>query len=222
MGAEKHLAGVLFDWDGTLLDSYHADTQAYLAMFREIGLNWGTKELEKHYCPDWYTVYRAAGIPKERWEEADGIWRRYYAKHPSKLITGARRVLQCLACRYILGLVTSGDRARVTRQLREFALTRVFRARVCGGDTPQKKPNPAPLRLALRQMRMKAEECVYVGDTPEDVEMARAAGMLVIAVLGRFSTEQRLRAAKPEFVLKKLADLPPLLDRIYPRSQRRA
>jgi len=38
MRAKNRLAGVLFDWDGTLIDSYHADSQAYLAMFREMGL----------------------------------------------------------------------------------------------------------------------------------------------------------------------------------------
>ena len=219
MNTEKRLAGVLFDWDGTLLDSFHADSQAYLAMFRDVGLDWGMKELERHYSPDWYRVYRAAGIPEERWEEADGLWRAHYAKHASKLIRGARGVLQELARRHTLGLVTSGDRVRVTRQLREFDLTRIFRARVCGGDTEQKKPHPEPLRMALRQMKMEAEECVYVGDTPEDLEMARAVGMRAIAVLGPFPTEKRLRAAKPKFLLKRLADLPGLLERIYPRTQ---
>jgi len=214
MSIERRLTGVLFDWDGTLLDSYHADAQAYLAMFREVGLNWGLKELEEHYSPDWYTVYRKAGIPEERWDEADALWRAHYAKHPSKLVSGARRVLQRLAHRHTLGLVTSGDRERVTRQLREFALTRMFRARVCSGDTPEKKPHPAPLRMALRQMKMEAEECVYVGDTPEDLEMARAVGMRAIAVLGPFPTEKRLRAAKPKFLLKKLEDLPLLLEKI--------
>jgi beta-phosphoglucomutase-like phosphatase (HAD superfamily) len=42
------LAGVLFDWDGTLIDSYHADSQAYLAMFRELGIPWGLPELDLH------------------------------------------------------------------------------------------------------------------------------------------------------------------------------
>jgi HAD superfamily hydrolase (TIGR01549 family) len=213
------LRAVLFDWDGTLLDSFHADSQAYLAMFRDVGLDWGIKELERHYSPDWYTVYRAAGIPKERWEEADGLWRAHYAKHPCKLISGARQVLRRLARRHALGLVTSGDRVRVTRQLREFALTRIFRARVCGGDTREKKPHPEPLRLALRQMKMEEEECVYVGDTPEDLEMARAVGMRAIAFLGPFPTEKRLRAAKPEFLLKKLEELPGLLERIYRKNE---
>jgi HAD superfamily hydrolase (TIGR01509 family) len=214
MNAQKRLTGVLFDWDGTLLDSFHADSQAYLAMFREVGLDWGLRELERHYSPDWYTVYRAAGIPKERWDEADGLWRGHYAKHPSKLVSGARRVLQRLARRHSLGLVTSGDRVRVTRQLRKFALTRMFRARICGEDTPHKKPHPAPLLMALQEMKLEAEECVYVGDTPEDLEMARAAGVRAIAVLGPFPTEQRLRAAKPEFLLQRLEDLPRLLAKI--------
>jgi len=214
MKNKASLSGVLFDWDGTLIDSYHADSQAYLAMFRDLGLGWGLKELETHSSPDWYTVYRAAGIPKENWDKADGLWRAHYVKHPSQLVKGARQVLRRLARRHVLGLVTSGDRARVTRQLREFALTRSFRARVCGGDTPEKKPHPAPLNMALQKMKLNAEQCVYVGDTPEDLEMARAAGVRAIAVLGPFPTEKRLRAAKPEFLLKSLQELPVLLEEL--------
>jgi pyrophosphatase PpaX len=211
MDPNHKLAGVFFDWDGTLIDSYHADSQAYLAMFRELGLLWGLEELTRHYSPDWYAVYRAAGIPEERWDEADRLWRASYAKHPSRLMTGARRILQQLARRHKLGLVTSGDRERVTRQLRNFALTRMFRARVYGGDTLEKKPHPGPLLLALQKMKLAPEECVYVGDTPEDLQMARAAGMRAIAVLGPFPIEERLRAAEPEFLLESLMELPALL-----------
>jgi len=214
MQSTKGLAGVLFDWDGTLIDSYHADSQAYLAMFRKMGLRWGLKELDEHYSPEWYAVYRAAGIPEDRWDEADRLWRGYYAKHPSKLMPGTRRVLRTLGRRHKLGLVTSGDRARVMKQLRKFALTRVFSSRVCGGDTEQKKPHPAPLLMALEKMRLRPEECVYVGDTPEDLQMSRAVGMTAIAVLGPFPTEKRLRAAKPEYLLERLEDLPGLLKTI--------
>jgi HAD superfamily hydrolase (TIGR01509 family) len=218
MRRNQKLGGVLFDWDGTLIDSYHADSQAYLAMFKEIGLNWGLKELEKHYSPDWYTVYRAAGIPEERWPDADRLWRGYYVKHPSHLMDGARQVLRSLARRHTLGLVTSGDRERVTRQMRKFGLTRMFRVRVCGGDIPEKKPHPAPLLLALRQLKMSPADCVYVGDTPEDIAMARAVGMPAVAVLGPFPTEARLRAAKPQFLLENLRELPQLLARIHGKS----
>jgi pyrophosphatase PpaX len=209
------LHGVLFDWDGTLLDSYHADSQAYLAMFRELGVKWGLEELEKHYSPDWYSVYRAAKIPEAHWDDANRIWRAYYAKHPSKLMTAARKVLAQLSRRHELGLVSSGDRDRVSRQLRQFRLTRVFRTRVLGGDTEEKKPHPAPLLKALVEMKTEARNCVYVGDTPEDVEMARAAGVRAIAVLGPFPTEKRLRAVRPEILLNGLQELPGLLRELY-------
>jgi HAD superfamily hydrolase (TIGR01509 family) len=218
MGSREEMKGVLFDWDGTLIDSYHADSQAYLAMFRDMGLAWGLAELEQNYSPDWYAVYRAAGIAKERWSEADLAWRKHYAKHPSKLMNGAQRILQELAAKHRLGLVTSGDRERVSRQLQEFQLADVFETYVCGGDTNEKKPRPEPLLLALRQMNIDARHCVYVGDTPEDLLMARAAGVRPIAVLGPFPTEQRLRAAEPEYLLGSLEELPELLKKISDES----
>jgi HAD superfamily hydrolase (TIGR01509 family) len=209
------LNGVLFDWDGTLIDSYHADSQAYLAMFRDLGVNWGLAELEKHYSPDWYAVYRSARIPEEQWDEANRSWRAHYAKHPSPLMTATRRVLGQLGRKHQLGLVSSGDRARVSQQLRKFRLTHVFRTKVLGGDTVEKKPHPAPLLKALKEMTAEARNCVYVGDTPEDVEMARAAGVLAIAILGPFPTEKRLRAVKPEILLERLEELPGTLRKVF-------
>lgn len=209
------IKGVLFDWDGTLLNSYAADSAAYLAMFREMGIPWGIEELARNYSPNWYRVYRAAKLPRHRWDDADQAWRKQYANHKPKLIAGARRVLAQLARRHRLGLVTSGDRDRVARQLREFRLTAVFAARVCSGDTTEKKPHPEPLLLALRRMRLAPETCVYVGDSPEDLQMARRAGVRAIAVLGPFPTEVKLRAAKPAFLLSSLAELPDALAMLH-------
>jgi HAD superfamily hydrolase (TIGR01549 family) len=211
---KRQLKGVLFDWDGTLIDSYHADTSAYLAMFKEMGIGWGLEELEKNYSPNWYQVYRAAKLPRKLWDDADRAWRAHYAKHRPRLIPGVRRVLTRVGGKHSLGLVTSGDRDRVLRQLREFRLTRVFSARVCSGDTLRKKPHPEPLRLALRQMDLEPPSCVYVGDSPQDVEMARSAGVLAIGVLGPFPTERRLRAARPEFLIRSLEELPGVLQRL--------
>lgn len=211
----RPVQGVLFDWDGTLIDSYHADASAYMAMFKEMGISWGLAELEKNYSPNWYHVYRAAGLPRKRWNDADRSWRSHYAKHKPKLITGARRVLASLDRTHLLGLVTSGDRDRVHRQLREFRLTSLFAARVCSGDTLRKKPHPEPLHLALRRMKLHPSACIYVGDAPQDVEMAQRAGVRAIGVLGPFPTEKRLRAARPEFLLESILELPDLLKRLH-------
>ena len=211
---KRSIEGVLFDWDGTLINSYRADASAYLAMFKELEISWGIEELEKNYSPNWYEVYRAAGLPHRRWADADRAWRAHYAKHRPKLIAGARRVLANLGGAHPLGLVTSGDRDRVTRQLREFRLTTLFAARVCSGDTLRKKPHPDPLRMAMRQMKLDPSACVYVGDAPQDVEMARRAGVRAIGVLGPFPTERRLRAARPEFLIGSIEELPDVLKRL--------
>jgi HAD superfamily hydrolase (TIGR01509 family) len=199
---------VLFDWDGTLLNSYASDTRAYLTMFRALGVDWGVAELARYYSPNWYRVYRAARIPREKWDEADRLWTLAYAKESPALLPGARRIVQTLGRDFDLAIVTSGNRRRVRRQLRNFDLTAYFSACVCNEDVPKKKPHPAPLNLALARLRARPEDCVYVGDTAEDIEMARRAGVRPIGVLGPFPTADRIRAARPDTVLRSIRDLP--------------
>ena len=204
----------MFDWDGTLLDSYHADATAYQAMFRALGIDWGIAELEKHYSPNWHRVYRAAAIPCRRWAEADRLWRAAYAHLRPALMPGAKRVLRVLARNYVLGLVTSGNRTRVRGQLRKFGFSKMFRAAVFAEDANRKKPHPAALKLALERLRIKAHQCVYVGDSPEDIEMARRAGVRAVAVLGPFPNHKRLRAAGADALLASLSELPEALHRM--------
>src|SRR5260370_34890056 len=90
---KRSVEGVLFDWDGTLVNSYYADTSAYLAMFKEMGITWGLSELEKNYSPNWYQVYRAAGLPRKHWDDADRAWRALSAKQSQKLVAGPPRIL---------------------------------------------------------------------------------------------------------------------------------
>jgi len=199
---------VLFDWDGTLLNSYASDTRAYLTMFRALGVDWGVAELARHYSPNWYQVYRAARIPRERWDEADRLWTLAYAKESPALLPGARRIVQTLGRDFDLAIVTSGNRRRVRQQLRNFELADYFSACVCSEDVLKKKPHPAPLNLALARLRADPDECVYVGDTAEDIEMARRAGVRPIGVLGPFPTAERIRAARPDTILRSIRDLP--------------
>jgi len=137
---------VLLDWDGTLLDSFKADAQAYIDMFAALGLPWSVAELKRHYSPNWHRVYRAARLPRAKWDEADRLWMKFYRTHRPELQPGARRVLCTLDRRFTLALVSSGSRARVRRQLREHEVSAMFRTKVCSEDAPRRKPHPAPLR----------------------------------------------------------------------------
>ena len=123
-------------------------------MFRALEIKWTERELALHYSPNWYRVYRAALLPRSKWLEADRLWARAYKLEQPPLLPGARRILRLLAPKFDLGIVTSGNRARVRRQLREFSLADYFSACVCSEDTPKKKPHPAPLQLALKRLRL--------------------------------------------------------------------
>jgi phosphoglycolate phosphatase len=213
---KRKILGVLFDWDGTLLNSYEADAAAYLTMFQAMNIAWGREELAQHYSPNWYNVYRAAGLHESRWEAADLAWRAHYATQRPQLLPGARGLLAKLQRSYSLGLVTGGDRDRVLRQLRNFRLLRTFPIRVCSGDTAEKKPHPAPLRLALKAMRLDAQDCVYVGDTREDVLMARRSGVRTVGIVGPFPTARKLRLARPDILLESLEELPSALRKMQP------
>src|ERR1700724_2929637 len=96
MNGNSALECVLFDWDGTLLDSFEADAQAYFQMFAALGLTWSMAELKLHYSPNWHRVYRAAGLPLAKWETADRLWKRFCRQHRPELQPGARQVLCAL------------------------------------------------------------------------------------------------------------------------------
>lgn len=199
---------VLFDWDGTLLDSFRADFRAYRAMFSALAIEFSDAQLSRHYSPDWYRVYRAAAIPRSQWNRADELWAVAYRKERPRLLPSARSVLNRLRRSFLLALVTSGDRARVLRQLRYFRLRQFFPTCICSEDAPRRKPHPAPLRTALCCLNVRAADCVYVGDTPEDIEMARRAGVRSIGILGSFPSSARLKAAQPDLLLRSIAELP--------------
>ena len=214
---------VLLDWDGTLLDSYAADSRAYMAMFRALKIEWGEAELKQQYCPNWYEVYRAARVPRAKWRQADRLWRAAYGAERPKLLPGARSVVRALARKFRLGLVTSGSRDRVRQQIAGFGFGEFFSAAVFSEDATRKKPHPAALHLALKRLRARAEDCVYVGDAAEDIEMARRAGVRPIGVLGPFPTAERIREARPDLLLESIRELPRYLrvTEAAPRSRQK-
>ena len=205
---------VLFDWDGTLLDSAVADTRAYLAMFAALGIAWTEDDLARHYHPDWYRVYSKAKIHRSRWEEADRVWRKAYQRENPRLLPGARTVLRTLAERFTLGIVTSGSGARVRRQLADLRVADFFRVAICAEETKLHKPHPAPLRRALKTLGAASQETVYVGDSGQDMEMAERAGVRAIGIFGAFPTEQALRASRAAILLNAIDGLPEHLEPI--------
>ena len=196
---------VLFDWDGTLVDSAERTFRCYARVFAVYGIAFDRAAFERTYSPDWYRTYAQVGLPPEDWTEADARWIACYESEPSELVAGARAGLERLASSGLrLGLVSSGDGARVRGELAALELEPLFAAAVCGGETARRKPHPEPLLVALGHLGLAPAECAYVGDSPEDVEMAKAAGAFAVGIPGGFPNREALVASAPDLLVPTL------------------
>jgi len=198
------LRAVLFDWDGTLIDSAEASFRSYVRLFASYSIAFDRERFAATYSPDWYRTYEAVALPRDRWSEADARWVELYREEEARLLPGAEQALNRLrGAGLSTALVTSGSRERVERELS--ALPVAFDLLVCCEDVRRKKPDPEALRVALRRLRVAPPEAAYVGDSPEDVAMSRAAGVYVIGVEGGFPNREALRAARPDLLARDLA-----------------
>lgn len=203
--APRPLRAVLLDWDGTVVDSAEATFRCYARLFDSYGIPFDRQRFGQTYSPAWYGTYEALGLPRASWEEADRRWLDYYAKEESVCLAGVREALARLQQAGIaLGIVTSGERPRVLRELRGLGLAETFPVVVAADDVQKRKPDPEPLVLGLTRLGVSAREAVYVGDSPEDVEMARAAGVYVVGVPGPFPNRDGLMAAAPDLICDSL------------------
>jgi HAD superfamily hydrolase (TIGR01509 family) len=199
------LRAVLFDWDGTLVDSAEKSYRCYRKVFAHFGIEYDQALFEETYSPDWYRTYEDIHLPRERWPEADARWLECYASEPSRLLPRAREALDRIAAAGLVqGLVSSGDPVRVRAEVEALGLGRYFSAVVCGGETEGRKPHPEPLLVALGRLSVDPAHAAYVGDSPEDVLMAKAAGAYAIGIPGGFPNRDALAASSPHLLAASL------------------
>jgi HAD superfamily hydrolase (TIGR01549 family) len=211
------LTTVLFDWDGTLFDSAAASLRAFQKMFREFGIDFTRERHDELYAPDWYGMYRMLELPPEQWEQADRRWLHHYADEEPHLIEGAAEAIAALRARGLqLGIVSSGTRSRIEREIERLDLTGVFGALVCNEDVVNRKPHPEGLEHAIRAIGCDAGCCCFVGDTPEDIGMGKAARMWTVAVPSGYVAIDRLAACGADVVIGTIGELPEALMRLPP------
>lgn len=191
---------MLFDWDGTLADSAEATYSCYVHLFAGYGISFDREAFERTYSPEWHRTYQALGLAEAHWPEADRRWVEAFHREPKTLVPGAERTLARLAdAGFALGLVTSGSRGRVSHDLEALGLDPWFQAVVFAEDASRGKPHPEPLLRSLDLLGVSPPDAAYVGDSPEDIAMARAAGSFAVAIPGGFPNRAALRASAPDF-----------------------
>src|SRR5258705_8206247 len=174
-------------------------------MFGDFGIGFDREEYRRTYSPDWYHTFTCVGLPQERWADADERWLGYFAEETCELLDGVHDALQRLAERGVIAaIVTSGSRPRIERELVRHGVDHHFRGVVCGHDTERRKPHPDPLHLGLAHLGIAPQDAAYVGDSPEDVLMAKAAGVFAVAVPGAYPNREALLGAQPDAIAEDL------------------
>jgi HAD superfamily hydrolase (TIGR01549 family) len=202
------ISTLIFDWDGTLVDSAELGLAAFQRTFAELGEPFPLDIYEANYSPNWYSTYAALGLPRDKWHLADDLWLKHYGDQLAELIDGvAETLLNFHRAGYQLGVVSSGSTARVTREVSGSPLADIFNVVICNEHIVNKKPHPEGLEKALKSLGRRAEESAYVGDAPEDIQMGRGANVLTIGVRSNYPSNSKLVAAGPDIYLEKLADL---------------
>jgi pyrophosphatase PpaX len=202
---------VLFDLDGTLIDS----GPIILASMRHatrtvLEREFADEELLAH-VGGWGLHEQMRVFDSARAEELVRCYREHNEPLHAGLdwCTGIKPVLDRLVeGGRSLGLVTTKRRRTVELAFAALPLERYFDVFVASDDTRRHKPHPEPLLDAAKRLRVSPRDCAYVGDAPFDVQAAKAAGMVAVAVTwGRIHSRERLEAEAPDAIVSAPEEL---------------
>jgi HAD superfamily hydrolase (TIGR01509 family) len=216
---KRRIDAVLFDLDGTLMDT---DDQAVEALGRRLA----RLRLRDPYraarhlvmafeCPGnaLMTLLDIVGLDRPLSSVTGHFyrWRGLRPRSDLRIMEGAAGMIAALDGRYGLAVVTTRGRADADAFLSKYALSPHFGSVVTRESTWRLKPHPAPIRLAAQELSVPVERCAMVGDTTVDVKAARRAGAWAVAVLCGFGSRDELERAGANVVLEYTADIEALL-----------
>jgi beta-phosphoglucomutase len=213
--------GVIFDVDGTLVDSeplhFEAARQSLLPLglnltvedYREFGMSRGAwnlyEELSQKYKID-IDKERAFTIKKE-------IFQKLFQEHIA-LRPGVLQCVRAFSREYLLGIASSGAQENVRYILEKTQIKDYFRVVVTANDVERVKPFPDIYLKACGALGLRAEECLAIEDSETGLRAAKAAGLRCIVVPCEFTKRQDFSQADmvlEDFSAAQLRRLQPLL-----------
>ena len=201
---------IVFDWDGTLVDSLPAIFDANTQVLAAYGLPFDPVLYRAAYVPDWRRMYQRLGVPDDALDMAGARWLALYrATEEAGLLPRVAESLQRLSdAGFVMGLVTAGHREVVEGQLERSGIGDFLPSRVFGNDPIAVKPHPDPLLRVLDELGRshRIATARYVGDVPDDMRMARAVGSLGIGIESTIGTRDDLLAAGASEVYPGVAE----------------
>lgn len=209
----RRIAGVVFDLDGTLVDSRADIARAANHALSRHGCVALSEEQIGTFVGDGARnlMIRASGLSEESplFGELLRTFLDYYPEHACEqtvLMPGAREALEALR-ELPMAVLTNKPRAATVAVLEGLKISGYFRSVIAGGDLPFLKPEPALLRESAKKLGVPVSAVAIVGDGPQDVLCGRNAGAFTVGVLGGIADQQALRDACPDRLLASLHDL---------------
>ena len=204
---------VLFDLDGTLIDSIQLIVEAAEHAFRGRAGRAPTRaEWVAGIGTPLITQLREFATDEDDLARLIAGYRTYQQVHHDRLtrcFDGIVDVVAGLRSRgHPLGVVTSKMDAIARRSLEHVGLMPLMDVIIGADACTRHKPDPEPVHLALSTLGYAPREAVYVGDTVHDIEAGRAAGVRTIAVAWGACTRQQLETAEPDVIIEGIHDLP--------------
>ncbi len=205
---------VLFDLDGTLIDSLPDLRQSLNFVRRLFRLPPLSSGQVQSFVGDgaWRLIERSLpGLSREEQESGYSLFRNHYHDHCADFTTlypGCRETLQNLRLRgKTLGIITNKPDTMAQRILDSFRVSDLIHILIGGDRAQEKKPSPVPLRQALREAGCLGDEALMVGDSANDIDAARGAAIRSCGVSYGFSLAAASDGSPPDFTVHRLPDL---------------
>lgn len=212
-----HPRAVIFDFDGTLADSFEAITASVNFVANSYGLPGWTKAEIKPKVGWGLPHLMSVLFPHHDVQQSVTLYREHHAtvlRSGTKLLPGVTDTLALLKHQGQQLAVCSNKAVSFTRQLLGILGISSYFTHVLGPEDVNGHAKPAPdmLREALRRLMVTPAEVLYIGDMEIDVQTARAAGVTVWVVPTGTQSDAALRAAGPDHVFRDMWEVRSVLD----------
>lgn len=201
---------ILFDYDGTLMDTNEVVLQSWQHTFRTIRGYEEDPEVIRQTFGEPLVMTLAKLFPETPVEKSLDIYRTFQREVFTDFVevfSGMFELLEELKHQgYKLGLVTSRTKDTTWAGLEHYGMDKYFDAVITAGDTDKHKPDPAPILITLDRMGSLPEEAIMVGDTMFDLLCAQNAGVKSVIVdwSVTMTTDEKKQA---DYVIKSAEDL---------------
>ncbi len=206
----KNLQAVLFDLDGTLVNSHEIDRLAFVELL--------DKELGVEVTEEMFSLYTGSPIPNilmnftsaERAKELANSWVEYktHYKDEMRVFPGVPEMLEKLKQAGLkLAVISSQLYEERVKLYRSLGLEGYFESWLTSDQTEHSKPHPEPVLKTLQRFNVPASQAIMIGDTFNDMEAGRRAGTFIGAAMWGFGDKEKMYSYQPDLIFDQIPEL---------------